>query len=217
MKRVSMWLKLSAVLVIVGALSGCALLNPAPVVNFSWNPFEPLARSSVQFTDQSTDAGFLGGGGIASWNWDFGDNETSSAQNPKHEYEQSGAYTVRLTVTDTAGKSASMQKTIHVAPSIDGRWSGSITDGNYRQWTLGLSLNHSSSGGITGTMTIGLQTQTINSAALDPDTGEVQIACSAFGMILRGDLSANETRMSGWWYDDWTGERWEDWTVTLQN
>jgi parallel beta-helix repeat protein len=35
--------------------------------------------------------------------WDFGDGATSSEQNPMHTYEESGPYTVTLTVTDTDG------------------------------------------------------------------------------------------------------------------
>jgi len=204
---------------LVGAgivLGGCALFDPAPVAAFSWTPLEPLARIDIQFTDQSTDSGFLGAGGIVSWSWDFDDSNTSSAQNPKHRYEKSGTYDVRLTVTDKSGNTAVVQRTINVSASLDGRWAGNITDGNYQQWTLGLDINHSSTGGISGTATIGSSVQVITSASLDPDTGEVQIHCSAFGLILRGDLNATETRMSGYWYDDWTGERWEDWSVTLQ-
>jgi len=34
------------------------------------------------------------------WHWDFGDGKTSNEQNPKHSYETSGTYNVKLTVTD---------------------------------------------------------------------------------------------------------------------
>jgi len=40
---------------------------------------------------------------INSWLWSFGDNTTSTNQNPSHTYGTSGSYTVQLTVTDTAG------------------------------------------------------------------------------------------------------------------
>jgi len=40
------------------------------------------------------------GGSINNWLWDFGDGTTSSAQNPTHQYENPGDYTVCLTVSD---------------------------------------------------------------------------------------------------------------------
>jgi Zn-dependent metalloprotease len=49
------------------------------------------------FTDNSTD-----NGNIVSWFWDFGDNVTSTEQNPSHTYGAAGTYNVSLTVTDDA-------------------------------------------------------------------------------------------------------------------
>ncbi|HEY3913858.1 MAG TPA: PKD domain-containing protein, partial [Verrucomicrobiae bacterium] len=40
-----------------------------------------------------------------SWNWDFGDGETSSEQNPMHTYKDAGHYVVVLWVEGPAGKS----------------------------------------------------------------------------------------------------------------
>ena len=55
--------------------------------------FVPL---TVTFTDLST-------GSPASWKWEFGDGEISSEQNPIHEYDIAGEFTVRLTVTNANG------------------------------------------------------------------------------------------------------------------
>ena len=46
------------------------------------------------------DASIAGNSAINSWNWDFGDDETSDQQNPTHTYTAPGTYTVKLTVTD---------------------------------------------------------------------------------------------------------------------
>ncbi|MCF8366393.1 MAG: PKD domain-containing protein [Bacteroidales bacterium] len=54
------------------------------------NPLE------VQFFDQSS-------GGIAIWEWDFGDGNFSSDQNPSHQYSFSGSYNVCLTVIEAPG------------------------------------------------------------------------------------------------------------------
>jgi fibronectin type 3 domain-containing protein len=44
---------------------------------------------------------------IASFFWDFGDGSTSSEAQPSHIYNNTGSYTVTLTVTDPAGNSSS--------------------------------------------------------------------------------------------------------------
>jgi len=45
------------------------------------------------------------GGAIASYAWDFGDGQSSTAANPLHSYAV-GSYSARLTVTDTLGASS---------------------------------------------------------------------------------------------------------------
>ncbi len=50
---------------------------------------------SVGFIDQSSTDGH-----ITSWLWDFGDNTTSTDQNPVHLYEAPGTYTVCLFIAD---------------------------------------------------------------------------------------------------------------------
>jgi gliding motility-associated-like protein len=52
----------------------------------------------IVFTDGSTSIG-----PIVNWNWNFGDNGTSSLQNPTHIYASGGPHTVRLIVTSTNG------------------------------------------------------------------------------------------------------------------
>ena len=50
--------------------------EPAPVAGFSGTPTSGTAPLTVSFSDQST-------GAVTSWAWDFGDGNTSSAQNPR--------------------------------------------------------------------------------------------------------------------------------------
>lgn len=54
--------------------------------------------NTVTFTDLST----VGSGSIFSWNWDFGDSNTSSSQNPVHTYAGPGVYVVCLIVSGGA-------------------------------------------------------------------------------------------------------------------
>ncbi len=63
----------------------------------------PSAPLSVAFTDAST-------GTIASWIWDFGDGDSSTAQHPSHTYTTPGTYTVSLTVTGPGGSADTQTK-----------------------------------------------------------------------------------------------------------
>jgi PKD repeat protein/glucose/arabinose dehydrogenase len=67
--------------------------------DFTASATSGAAPLAVSFTDVSTVPG------ATAWAWDFGDGATSTEQNPMHTYEEDGVYTVRLTVTGSAGLS----------------------------------------------------------------------------------------------------------------
>ncbi len=67
-----------------------------PVANFSAQPRTGEGLLNVQFSDRST-------GSITSWLWYFGDGTTSDEQNPTHEYENVGSYSIRLHVIGPDG------------------------------------------------------------------------------------------------------------------
>lgn len=176
-------------------LAGCSSLDPAPTANFSWTPSDPLARTDVQFNDLSMDSGFLGGGGVRSWSWDFGDSGTSTSSSPQHEYERSGVYTVRLTVKDEADNESTIAKSITVRPSLNGTWSGTL-DNNGVPLALTLNIQHSASGGIGGTGVWGTVSLPIFSASLAGN----QVTITFTGnRVLTGTLDYTERGMSGTW------------------
>ncbi|HSM58703.1 MAG TPA: PKD domain-containing protein, partial [Candidatus Sulfomarinibacteraceae bacterium] len=77
---------------------------------------------------------FLDSSGAGTWSWDFGDGNTSNAQNPTHTYSQPGVYTVTL----TAGGSE-YSRTIPVGNiGIDGFNSQLISGSNTIAWTSSL-------------------------------------------------------------------------------
>ncbi|MGB0982726.1 MAG: PKD domain-containing protein [Saprospiraceae bacterium] len=49
------------------------------------------------------------------WNWNFGDNSTSSLQNPTHTYTATGYYTIQLIATSVHGCIDSTQMTVYVS------------------------------------------------------------------------------------------------------
>ncbi|MCH8331112.1 MAG: PKD domain-containing protein [Bacteroidetes bacterium] len=61
-----------------------------------------ICFAGVTFTDLSTNA-------VYSWLWDFGDGDTSHAQNPAHTYSQAGIYTVTLTASNSFGSNTKVE------------------------------------------------------------------------------------------------------------
>ena len=74
--------------------------------------FHQIANTlTVDFTDASTSSNT-----IISWAWDFGDGNTSTAQNPSHTYAHDGPYNVCLTIHDDHGCSSTFCHQITVDP-----------------------------------------------------------------------------------------------------
>jgi PKD repeat protein len=72
------------------------LMNKPLVADFSSAPEGQYSPLTIRFLDQSR-------GVPESWEWDFGDNTSSSLQHPVHQYALSGVYNVSLTVTRSDG------------------------------------------------------------------------------------------------------------------
>ncbi len=84
---------------------------PIPKANFSFTPERTnVYDREITFIDQSI---------IASvWNWDFGDGGTSVAQNPIHEYPDSGSFWVTLFIENIYGCTDMIQKTVIIDPAF---------------------------------------------------------------------------------------------------
>jgi len=85
---------------------------PAPVSNFSYSNTLCIGQT-VQFKDESQPNG---GGGLQTWNWNFGDplsgSNTSTLQNPFHIFSGTGPFVVSLRVTSTNGCYKDTSKTV---------------------------------------------------------------------------------------------------------
>jgi len=132
---------------------------PVPVAEFSGTPASGYAPLTVTFTDLSTNT-------PTSWLWNFGDEGTSTLQNPSHQYLSSGTYTVTLTATNSYG-SDSETKTgyIVVDQALDANFYGSVnttTNGGFEDLLSGWT----NSGDVTTVTTpvhSGLRAAKINS------------------------------------------------------
>lgn len=65
---------------------------------------------TIEFEDRSWDLD----GRITSWSWDFGDNTSSTEQNPVHTFPRIDTYTVTLTVADDQGGSGLLTRTFTI-------------------------------------------------------------------------------------------------------
>jgi len=77
--------------------------NEAPDARFTSN----CAALLCNFNDASTDDV-----GVAGWTWTFGDDGSSSDQDPIHEYAVAGPYSVTLTVTDEEGETSTITRQV---------------------------------------------------------------------------------------------------------
>ncbi|WP_162418554.1 PKD domain-containing protein, partial [Cyclobacterium roseum] len=86
------------------------LINKAPVVVLEADVTEGRVPLTVAFSsDNSTDEGE-----IVSYDWDFGDGNSSEEPNPTHTFTTIGEYTVELTLKDDRGLSNSATQQIQV-------------------------------------------------------------------------------------------------------
>jgi PKD repeat protein len=67
----------------------------------------------VAFKDSSTQSGLTG---ISNWLWNFGDNKTSTAQNPSHNYAVAGIYKVTFTALNDGGCGTTVSKSVEQYP-----------------------------------------------------------------------------------------------------
>ncbi|MCF8331083.1 MAG: C10 family peptidase [Bacteroidales bacterium] len=69
---------------------------PVPSAEFEADTVSVAAGTDTKFYDLTTNQ-------PSQWEWDFGDGYTSSYQNPTHQYQDTGHYTIKLVVTNSYG------------------------------------------------------------------------------------------------------------------
>jgi hypothetical protein len=85
----------------------------ASLSSFSFSPPTPTTKDTVHFNDTS----YSPEDTITAWFWNFGDGNSSTAQNPTHTYARDGQYLVTLQVTTSEGVTDTMTTSLIVSQS----------------------------------------------------------------------------------------------------
>jgi len=81
-----------------------------PTANFTYSPEPAQANEPVTFNNLSENA--------VSYEWDFGDGNTSTEENPTHTYTEGGSFRVTLVATNAAGETAQIRKAVRVEQKV---------------------------------------------------------------------------------------------------
>lgn len=101
-------------LIVIIIISGARAFGQGPVANFTGSPLSGCSPLIVSFRDLST-------GNPAFWNWDFGNGNTSTLQNPTATYFTPGTYTVTLSVNNPSGANTLVRTsyvTVYEPPTV---------------------------------------------------------------------------------------------------
>lgn len=94
------------------ATGAVTVTSDSPTADFTYSPTTPAAGANVNFNSAGSSA--IEGRTIVSYLWNFGDGTTSTAATPTKAFGAAGIYNVQLTVTDSAGKTGRVTKTVTV-------------------------------------------------------------------------------------------------------
>ncbi|MEM4258113.1 MAG: PKD domain-containing protein [Candidatus Thermoplasmatota archaeon] len=140
--------------------------NIPPVVQAHADKTQGTAPLTVSFTGCGTDPD----GSIITYSWNFDDGTTSQEQNPIHQFEKPGTYSVIFSVTDSGGQQRSTTLLITVHETTD-----TFTPTSFVPWiinTIGrIQLQNRDLGDLEGSYDLlknrAEKTQTIINEALD--------------------------------------------------
>lgn len=95
--------------------SGSVTVTSGVTASFTYSPTDPKTVDTVQFNGSASAA--PAGATITTWTWNFGDGTVFEAAEPttSHQFPNNRTYVVRLTVTDSAGRTGTTTTNIAVA------------------------------------------------------------------------------------------------------
>ncbi len=86
------------------------VVHPEPELSFTPNPNTSCGPAAITFENNST----ILSGTIVSYNWDFGNGETSNLLSPTSNYTTAGEYVVTLLATSNEGCTSETEETITI-------------------------------------------------------------------------------------------------------
>lgn len=116
--------------------------NTSPNAVIANGPFSAIEGNAISFSSAGSNDP---DGSIASFNWNFGDGQTSTQANPSHTYNNAGNYTVTLTVTDNEGATDSDSAAVEVSNPANTSPNAVIANGPFSA-DVGESISFSSAG-----------------------------------------------------------------------
>ena len=114
--------------------SSCNKEEERPTFPVSATIFHSIVGKQVAYTALTHSA--------VSWNWQFGDGQTSTDQNPVHVYTKGGYYKAILTATDMAGNKAADTISLALDLSAINYLTGNQNEPGYKGKTWRLTTNH---------------------------------------------------------------------------
>ncbi len=147
-------------------------INPNPTAGFNNNTV--CLGAPTLFTDNSS----ISSGSISTYNWNFGDGNTSTNQNPNNIYANAGTYNVRLLVTSNNGCIDSIVKPITV-------YARATVGFNTSDVCFGNPANFSSTSSVAGgSLTIFLWNFGDGNTSATPGTSNIYTAPGTYHVTL---------------------------------
>ncbi|HEX4372559.1 MAG TPA: PKD domain-containing protein, partial [Puia sp.] len=166
-------------------------VNESPVVNASASDLSgtscfPLAES---FKDLST----VTSGTITSWNWDFGDGNTSTLQNPSHTYIAANpvGFPVSLEVTSSNGCSATLKNPLKII--MTSGVTANFTTASSSGCKVPITINFNSTSTGPGTLTYSWSFGDGNTAGNVTTTSDTYTTAGTYPAILTVSSSSGCT------------------------
>lgn len=103
---------------------------------------EGAVPPSVGFEAIQSEANFLeysfvnASTGATSYEWDFGDGNSSTEESPTHVYMTADTYTVTLVATNDAGLSNNLSQTITILAPVTAAFTSQVDENDYRTYTF---------------------------------------------------------------------------------
>ncbi len=138
MKQNSHYLTSAFLYMLIFIFSSCTEEETRPTFPLSAEIFHSTAGKQVAFAALTHSA--------VSWDWDFGDGQTSTEKNPVHVYEEGGYYIATLTAKDKDGKSVTKEAKLAIDLTPYALLTGDHTAEGYKGKTWKLTADHPTGG-----------------------------------------------------------------------